>query len=155
MKRLNQAYEEWEVLDQNVHSYLFSSLSKEVMTQVIARETVAETWKAIEGMYVVQTCARIMNLRIALANTKKGNLSVADYFAKMESLGNEMAVFRRRLDDEELVEYIITGLGEDFTSLVTALTTMVEPILDAELYSKLLSFKTRMDITCWIGVHLY
>lgn len=154
VKRLNRAYEEWEVLDRNVHNYLLLSLSKEVVTQVAARETEAEAWKAIEGMYAAQTRARIMSLRIALANTKKGSSFVVDYFAKMESLGNEMAVARRQLDDEQLVEYIITGLGEDFTSLVTALTAMVEPISDGEMYSQLLNFETYMDITYRIRVRL-
>lgn len=56
-----------------------------------------------------------MNLRIAIANTNKGISSVADYFAKMKSLGHEIDAVGIWLDNEELVEYIITGLGEDFT----------------------------------------
>lgn len=53
----------------------------------------------------------------------------------MKSLGDEMAAAERRLHDEELVEYIISGHGEDFTSLVTTLTARAEPISVGELYS--------------------
>lgn len=65
----------------------------------------------------------------------------------MKSLGDEMAVAGRQLEDEELVEYILTSLGEDFSQLVTALTARVEPITIGELYSQLLNFETRMDLT--------
>jgi len=146
VKTPNPAYDEWEAADQQVLSFLLTSLSKEVMIQVssyetaaaawkIIYETAAAAWKIIEEAFASQTRARIVNVRIALATTKKGNSSAAEYFTKMRSLGDEMVTAGRRLDDEELVEYIITGLGEDFTSLVTALTARVEPISIGELYS--------------------
>ena len=135
VKTPNPAYDEWEAADQQVLNFLLTSLSKEVMIQVSSYETAAAAWKIIKEAFASQTRARIVNVRIALATTKKGNSSAAEYFAKMKSLGDEMAAAGRRLDDEELVEYIITGLGEDFTSLVTALTARVEPISIGELYS--------------------
>ncbi|XP_021305719.1 uncharacterized protein LOC110431234 [Sorghum bicolor] len=146
-KRPNPAFEEWEAKDQQVLRFLLSSLTKEVKIQVSTCEIAVAVWNAIEQMYASQTRARTVNIRIALANTKKGNSTAAEYFAKMKALGDEMAAAGRRLDDEELVEYILTGLGEDYTSLVTTLTARVEPITVGELYSQLLNFETRMDLT--------
>ena len=60
-------------------------------------------WNAIEQMYASQTRARTVNIRIALANTKKGNSTAAEYFAKMKAHGDEISAAGRRLDDEELV----------------------------------------------------
>jgi hypothetical protein len=51
---------------------------------------------------------------LALANTKEGNLYVSEYFGKMKSMDDEMAVFGRALEDEEL-EYIHRYL-DDTTS---------------------------------------
>jgi len=65
-------------------------------------------------MYASQTRAGIVNIHIALANTKKGNSTVVEYFTKMKALSDEMATAGRWLDDEELVEYILTELGEDY-----------------------------------------
>ena len=48
--------------------FLLSSLTKEVKIQVSTCETAAAVWKAIEQMYASQTCARIVNIRIAFAN---------------------------------------------------------------------------------------
>jgi hypothetical protein len=64
----------------------------------------------------------------------------------MKSLGDEMAAAGRPLDDEELTEYIITGLDEDYTPLVSALCARVEPISISELYSQLLNFETRTGL---------
>jgi hypothetical protein len=42
-------------------------------------------------MFASQTRARTVNTQLALGTTRKGNLTVAEYFGKMKSLGDEMA----------------------------------------------------------------
>jgi hypothetical protein len=103
-------------------------------------------WATIEGLFQSQTRARTINLRVALATTQKGNSTVTEYFGKMKSLGDDMAAAGRRLDDEELVEYIPAGLGEDFTPVVSAVCARVEPISIGELYVQLLHFESRQDL---------
>jgi hypothetical protein len=78
-------------------------------------------------------------------------MSVTEYFGKMKALGDEMKAVGRSLDDEELVEYIITGLDEEYTPLVSALCARVEPISISELFSQLLNFETRVSL--FSGVH--
>jgi hypothetical protein len=121
----NPDYENWEATDQQVLSYLLASLSKDILQQVALCTTAAATWKEIQSMFASQTRARTVNTRLALGTTGKGNLTVAEYFGKMKSLGDEMAAVGRPLDDEELTEYIITG---------------------SELYSQLLNFEIRTGI---------
>jgi hypothetical protein len=114
----NPEYEKWIAKDQHVLSYLFSSLSKEVFSQVSSATTVAELWVVIQGLHASQSCARVMATRMALATASKGTSSVADYFIKMKGLADEMALVGHKLEDEELVSYILIGLGEDFDSVV-------------------------------------
>jgi hypothetical protein len=83
---------------------------------------------------------------LALGNTCKGDVSVVEYFGKMKALGDEMKVAGRPLDDEELVEYIITGPDEEYTPLVSALCARVGPISISELFSQLLNFETRVNL---------
>jgi hypothetical protein len=89
----------------------------------------------IQGMYASQTRSRSVNTHIALAMTRKGTSTVIEYFGKMKALGDEMAASGRPLDEEELVEYIITGLDDEYTPLVSALCARKEPISVNELYS--------------------
>jgi hypothetical protein len=76
-----------------------------------------------------------VNTQIALGTTRKGNLSEMYYFSKMKVLGDEMAVAGRPMDDEELIEYIITGLDEEYTPLVSAICARDESVSLSEFYS--------------------
>lgn len=146
-KAPNPEFEEWEAKDQQILSFILASLGKDILAHVATAQTAHEVWRSIEAMFASQTRARVVNLRIALATTKKGNLSITDYYTKMKGFGDEMAAAGRPLDEGELVEYIITGLNSEFESLVSALVTRVEPIGMEELYSQMLNFETRMDLT--------
>lgn len=64
----------------------------------------------------------------------------------MKGLSDDMAAAGRPLDDEEIVEYILTGLDHELDPLVSALVAKVEPISLGELYAQLLSFETRMSL---------
>jgi hypothetical protein len=75
-----------------------------------------------------------MNTRLALETTRKGNLSAMGYFSKMKALGDEMAAVGRPLDDEELIEYIITSLDEEYTPLVSTICARAELISLSEFY---------------------
>ena len=78
----NPAYETWVTQDQQVLSYLFSSLSREVFSQVSAATTASELWAAIQAHHASQSRARIISTRMALATVSKGSSSIADYFGK-------------------------------------------------------------------------
>ena len=57
-----------------------------------------------------------------------------------------MASAGRKLEDEELVSYILTRLDLEFDSVVSAVAARVEPITVNELYTQLISFEQRMEI---------
>ena len=102
--------------------------------------------RAVEGMYASQTRARTVNIRIALANSQKGNLSIADYCSKIRQLADEMAAAGKSLDEEDIVSYILAGLDGDYNSIVNAMASRVEPVTVSELYNQLLSFEMRLDM---------
>jgi hypothetical protein len=92
-------------------------------------------------MFSSQTRAHVVNMRLALTSTFKGNMTVTKYIGRMKALGDEMAAAVRKLEDDELVEYILTGL--DSVSTVLART---DPISVSELYSLMPAFETRVDL---------
>jgi hypothetical protein len=71
---------------------------------------------------------------------------MSEYFRKMKTLGGDMAAAGRKLDDEELVEYILVGLGEEFMPVVPAVCARAEPISVGELYTQLLHFESRQEL---------
>ncbi|RLN35346.1 uncharacterized protein C2845_PM03G10830 [Panicum miliaceum] len=143
---LNPAFEEWEARDQQILSFLFAGVSRDILSHIAKSKTAQAAWAKIEAMFASQTRARAVNLRIALANTKKGNLSATEYFTKMKGFSDEMAAAGRSITDDELVEYILTGLPAEYESLVTSLVTRVESVTLDELYAQLLNFEIRMGL---------
>ena len=83
---------------------------------------------------------------MALSMAQKGNSTVAEYYAKMKTLADEMASSGRKLEDDELVSYILAGLDIDFNPLVSAIAVRVEPISTGELFTQMTSFEQRMDL---------
>jgi hypothetical protein len=142
----NPAYEDWFAKDQQVLSFVLGSLAREILQQVAAKETSAALWAAIEDMFSTQNRARALNTRLALATTKKGNMTIAEFVGKMKALGDQMVAAGRPLEEEELVEYILTGLDADFNPIVSALIARKETVTVSEAYQQLLAFETHMDM---------
>jgi hypothetical protein len=87
-----------------------------------------------------------VNTCIALATTRKNQLSISDYFAKMRSYADEMASAGAGLPDEELVSYILAGLDEDYNPVFTAIVARTDFVTPDDLYTQLLSFKQHLTL---------
>ncbi|CAA0812737.1 Unknown protein [Striga hermonthica] len=129
-----------------VVSYLLTSLSKEILTQVTDRKTVEDLWNGIVEITSSQTRARTVNTRIALATTRKGASTMVEYLNKMKMLADDMTSAGKRIDDEELVSYILAGLDYDYNPVVSAVVARAEPITMSELYTQLTTFEYRNDM---------
>jgi hypothetical protein len=132
---VNPEYVDWLAADQQVLSFTLASVTKEVLVRIATVKTPADAWKILEEHLASQTRAHAINVHIALTTTCKGNSSVAKYLTKMQSLGNDMATAGRPLDDEDLIQYILTGLDEDYDSVVNSILARPQPILVSELAS--------------------
>lgn len=139
-KVVNPEYVRWTTEDQHVLAYLMSSLSREVLSQVVAWKTTRETWEQIEASFTSTTCARSVNTRLALATVQKGALSITEYIAKIKMLADEMAYAGKKLDDEEIVSYIMAGLDAEYNAVVSSVMAQRDPIAVNELYTQLLNF---------------
>ena len=143
---INPEYEIWIAKDQQVLNYLLSNMSKEILGQVNHEVTASAAWATTEGLFSSHSRARVIATRMALATASKGTSSISDYFGKMKHLADEMASAGKKLEDEELVSFILTGLDRDYDPVVTAVTARVEPITVTELYTQLVSHEQRIEI---------
>nr|ABF99203.1 retrotransposon protein, putative, Ty1-copia subclass [Oryza sativa Japonica Group] len=142
----NPAYGEWFATDQQVLGFLFSSLTREIRSQVAGAPTAAAAWKTIENTFSTRSHAGAINVRLALTTTQKGQSTVTEYVSKMRALGDEIAATGKPIDDEELVAYIINGLDSEFDPVVEALIAKNASVTVAEVYSQLLGFENRVKI---------
>jgi hypothetical protein len=93
----NPDYEQWEATDQQVLNYLLSSLSCDILVQVVPADTARDAWVAIDNYFASQSRSRVISTRMALFTAQKGNSTVAEYYAKMKTLADEMASAGKKL----------------------------------------------------------
>ena len=106
----NPEHDSWVEKDQQLLSYLMNSVSKEVLAGIATATTSAEAWKVLGVMFAAQSRARVTNLRMQLATAKKGSLTTAAYFNKMQNIKDELASAGVTVNDDEVVAHILNGL---------------------------------------------
>jgi hypothetical protein len=92
-------------------------------------------------MFGAQSRANIRHIRRQLQSMRKGDLSAGEYMHKMKALADMMATAGAPLTDDEIVDYIITGLGKAYNSIAASLTIGNKSVPYAEFYSHVLSFE--------------
>jgi hypothetical protein len=65
----NPAFALWKAQEQQVLSYLLTSVSCDVLIQIATLPSATEVWKHIQTSFVSQSLARVINTRMALATT--------------------------------------------------------------------------------------
>jgi hypothetical protein len=82
-KIVNPEYEDQLASDQQVLGFLLTFVTKEILVRIATAKTAANAWKILEEQFSSQKRAHAVGTRMALATTYKGNLSMAEYMAKM------------------------------------------------------------------------
>jgi hypothetical protein len=107
---------------------------------------VAQAWGILANLYSSPTRTCSVNTRIALATTKKNQLSISDYYAKMSQFADELATSGTPLHDDELVTYLLASLDEEYNAVLTLVVARVDPIAPTKLYTQLLSFEQHTSL---------
>lgn len=143
----NPEYSSWVAKDQIVLSYLLSNLGRDIAAQVSMKVTAASAWAHIEEMFASQSRACLISTRMSLATSMKGSSTMNEYFTKMKGLADDMASAGKRIEDDELVAYILTGLNDpEYDSIVTGVSNRTQPISVGELYTQLASHEQRVEM---------
>ena len=64
----------------------------------------------------------------------------------MKSLADDMAAAGKRLEDEEIISYVLARLDMDFNPIVSVVAARTEPLSLGELYTQLVSWEQQMDL---------
>ncbi|XP_073362913.1 uncharacterized protein [Aegilops tauschii subsp. strangulata] len=80
-----------------------------------------------------------------LSNQKKKDPSAAAYYNKMKGYADAMASVGKPLSNEEVLGYMLAGLGSEYEPLVASITSRDEPVSLASFYVYLISAKLRLE----------
>jgi hypothetical protein len=114
--------------DKMIFSAIISTLSVEALPHVVGLTTSREVWLTLESLFSAQSQSRIMQLKQQLATLKKCAFTISAYYQKAQGFSHLLAAIGKPIEALELVSAILAGLGPEFDSLVTSVTTRQDSI---------------------------
>ncbi|KAK1664324.1 hypothetical protein QYE76_052483 [Lolium multiflorum] len=137
----NPEYHNWWTQDQRVKVLLLGSMGEDIAAQLIGCTTAAAVWESVHAMFGVQSRANIRHLRRQLQSLRKEDMTASAYMHKMKALSDAMAAAGTVVPDEDLIDYIVTGLGSSYSGVAATLNFRNTPISYAEFYASVLQFE--------------
>jgi len=125
---VNPEFLTWMRSDQLLLGWLFSTIDKEVLAQVIHCESSSEVWSCLESLYSRQTTAKSFQLKQQLRSVKKESMSINDYILKIKTIGHSLAAIGEPLSDKDVFLAILNGLDQEFETVVSLITYQMDDI---------------------------
>lgn len=79
-----------------------------------------------------------------LATLKKWAESVVEFYEKAKLLFDTLDISGKTLSFVEFIIYLLAGLESDFESVVTSVTTRVDPLSPSQVYNHLLTHEVQL-----------
>ena len=141
----NPEYARWIAQDQQVLGSLLTSLSREVLTQVVSMKTSAQVWSALEEMYSSVSRSRIIQLRTLFAGTRKNEMTATAYFTKMRGIADELTAAGKKMEDDDLISQILAGLDAEYNPFVSSIAARTDAYSLSEIYAQFIAFEARLE----------
>ncbi|RVW52173.1 Retrovirus-related Pol polyprotein from transposon RE1 [Vitis vinifera] len=141
----NPEYDQWVILDQFLLSWILASIFEAMYGHVVNCQTSTEVWSVLEKLFVSDSKARTLQLRFMLQSLKKGALSINDYVLKMRNIADMLSTSGKPVPYEDLILYILGGLGPEFETIVVNITSRSEAISLQEVHYLLQSHEIRLE----------
>lgn len=103
----------WHRRDQVLHSWMLSSIDETMLCYVSRCEHSFQVWKVFDNLFQLKAL-------------KKGALSLDDYVSQILSLADGLQEAGYSLSHEDLVMFILGGLGAEFDAVVVELLLRTE-----------------------------
>ncbi|KAI0511174.1 hypothetical protein KFK09_011799 [Dendrobium nobile] len=146
----SSVYAQWRLVDNNLISALFSTISPAILPYVITSATAHEVWAILERRLQSSSRSRIIQLKNELHHIQMNNQTMQQYLAQVKNMVDNIAASGTKIDPEDITLYILNGLPATYNSFKTYIRSSSLPAdLDA-LYSLLCSEEIHInqDIKC-------
>ncbi|CAL8085961.1 unnamed protein product [Prunus armeniaca] len=140
----NPAYADWHKLDQQLLSWINSTLTPGVLSRVSRCPTARDAWISLEKRFNSQSRSRILQLKHQLQTTKCGTSSITDFVDQMTAVADSLALAGKPVDDDDLIDLILNGLGPAYESAVNSIQSRDPPMALDDVITFLLTAETRM-----------
>ncbi|KAL4376167.1 hypothetical protein GQ457_02G011570 [Hibiscus cannabinus] len=153
---INPLYLQYVKQDCSLASWLLSTVSANILPQLVGAETTAAIWSAITKLYSTLSTTKIMNLHCRLRSMKKGTQSMQDYTLAIKSTCDLLATCGSPVSDIEHIATILNGLPAEYEPSVAAISASQESLYVDNVVSILIDAESTMEDTSRfpIGINL-
>ncbi|KAK9056783.1 hypothetical protein SSX86_024146 [Deinandra increscens subsp. villosa] len=141
----NPAYGPWVRQDQAIYSVILGSCSEEIQPLIASAPTAKDAWDRLSSSFASTSRTRIISLKTKLTTNPKGTRSIYEYLKDMRSISDELALVQNPISDEDLMVYILSQLGDEYTPLTAALKARDTPISYPKLFDKRVDFERSLS----------
>ncbi|XP_010445735.1 PREDICTED: uncharacterized protein LOC104728459 [Camelina sativa] len=114
------AFAIWRRQDKLIYSGLLGTLSPSIQSIVSKTTTTAEMWKKLSATYANPSWGHIQQLLLQLKQYSKGTklwMTICKVLLLVSTF-DQFALLGKPLEHEEQLEFILTGLSEDYKSVI-------------------------------------
>ncbi|KAL9443790.1 hypothetical protein AB3S75_017049 [Citrus x aurantiifolia] len=122
-----------------------SSISIEILRLVVNSESSLELWTSLEQQFGSKTSAKKIHLKMMLNNLRKGLMTITEFFGKLKTIADELAIAGNPISSLDFLTHLISGLGQPYYPVVVYLEANLAKISINEAYSMLLSHEARLE----------
>ncbi|KAK9207149.1 hypothetical protein WN943_017434 [Citrus x changshan-huyou] len=141
----NPEYAAWRRQDQLLLSWILSSMNVDILSLVVSSKTSFELWKNLEKQFGSESMAKKVHLKMLLSNLRKGSLTMSEYFTKLKSVTNGLALAGSPVHDLDLITHLITGLDQSYYPVVVYIEANMLKMDLSEAYAMLLTHEARLE----------
>eukprot|EP00261_Vitis_vinifera_P016565 XP_010645732.1 PREDICTED: uncharacterized protein LOC104877922 [Vitis vinifera] len=119
---INPEFVQWRCFDRMVLSWLYSTLTPSIMSQIVGHQTSHDAWMALQRIFSASSKARIMQLRLEFQTAKKRADSMLEYILRIKTISDNLAAIGEPIKDRDHILQLLGGLGPEYNSIVASLT---------------------------------
>ncbi|XP_019171436.1 PREDICTED: uncharacterized protein LOC109166990 [Ipomoea nil] len=130
---VNPAHLAWYRQDQVIVSALLGSCTDTIQPLISLTTTAHDAWQRLVASYASASRGRIISLKAKLTRNPRGSRSITTYRNDMRAIADDLALAQCPVSDEDLIVYVLTQLGEDYSSITSTIRVREKPLSFGEL----------------------
>ncbi|KAL8100569.1 hypothetical protein AgCh_032718 [Apium graveolens] len=139
IEKTNPEFLYWTRQDKLLFGALIGTLSQTLIPLVSQAHTTKEMWDILAKTYALPSRGHIKQLKDQFNRTTKGNRSITEFMQAIKTCADQLAALGKKVEHEDLIDRVLLGLDESYTSVIEAVNGRDTPISFEELHEKLIN----------------
>ncbi|KAI0513411.1 hypothetical protein KFK09_009431 [Dendrobium nobile] len=123
----SEAHANWLLVDSNLLSALFSTVSQSILPYIITATTAHEAWTVLERRLQPISRSRVIQLKNELYRVQMKDQPMQQYLTRIKSIVDSISASGFKID-QKISCYILNGLPPNFNSFKSTIRNSLLPI---------------------------